>query len=490
LNLIYIIAYSLFYTKGIKAMAENDLEQAEVIKKWWKENGLAVVTGVILGLVLLFGWRAWKANEASQQEMASYLYSQAMESFDQGNLEKARELVSQLLSDYNSSAYAVEITLRLARQAVEEQNYEEAHAHLDWVIKQNKTVEFTHIAQLRKARLLLAEQRDTELKALLDSVSDSAGAFKMSFLEVSGDLAVLQGRLGDARSAYSEALAMSDGLEDGFSSEHKELVQMKLDSLGKTQSEQVVAAIPPAIMPETTDQIAELVEPVETVETVETTEVSTEIAPEQAVETVETVETTEVSTEIAPEQAVETTEEITTEQIDPIDAKKQSLAPSIETLATILQNSADPETGEIPDDAITATLDKLAPTLSEIATIVEQFAVQTTTSDTKELPLPDTTEQLDSIKQSSAKITQSASTIDEKIVTKKQNLAVPMKELATILEQSVDTESGKIPQHAIPAALEQLAPALSEIADILLQLPPTQPKSSNEQQEDDAKHEE
>ena len=35
----------------------NDEQQAEAIKEWWKENGKAILVGATLGLVGMFGWR-------------------------------------------------------------------------------------------------------------------------------------------------------------------------------------------------------------------------------------------------------------------------------------------------------------------------------------------------------------------------------------------------------------------------------------------------
>jgi predicted negative regulator of RcsB-dependent stress response len=38
---------------------ETDDEKVEAIKKWWKDNGISVATGVVIGLAVVFGWRAW-----------------------------------------------------------------------------------------------------------------------------------------------------------------------------------------------------------------------------------------------------------------------------------------------------------------------------------------------------------------------------------------------------------------------------------------------
>ena len=38
---------------------ETEDQQLEDFKKWWKENGSSIITGVVLGLAVLFGTRSW-----------------------------------------------------------------------------------------------------------------------------------------------------------------------------------------------------------------------------------------------------------------------------------------------------------------------------------------------------------------------------------------------------------------------------------------------
>ena len=44
----------------------TDEEKLELLKKWWKENGGSIITGVVLGLALLFGGKAWFAYQDRQ----------------------------------------------------------------------------------------------------------------------------------------------------------------------------------------------------------------------------------------------------------------------------------------------------------------------------------------------------------------------------------------------------------------------------------------
>ena len=46
-------------------------EQVEALKKWWRENGKAVIAGFIIGFGAIFGWREWQAHVTEEAQKAS-----------------------------------------------------------------------------------------------------------------------------------------------------------------------------------------------------------------------------------------------------------------------------------------------------------------------------------------------------------------------------------------------------------------------------------
>ena len=44
---------------------ETEEQQVEALKQWWAENGRAVLMGIGLGLVLIFGFRFWQSSKVS-----------------------------------------------------------------------------------------------------------------------------------------------------------------------------------------------------------------------------------------------------------------------------------------------------------------------------------------------------------------------------------------------------------------------------------------
>jgi predicted negative regulator of RcsB-dependent stress response len=215
---------------------QTDEQQAEAIKKWLKDNGLSVAMGIALGFALLFAWRWWLSYTQKQEESTSTLYEQVLIAMDKGETEKTLEFANILLTKHTNTAYAVLTALNLAQSDLKQGNIPSSHARLDWVIKQNYSPEFTHIARLRKAQLFLSENKINESKQLITGVEEST--FKASYAALKGDIAVAEGQMETARIAYQESL------NGELSPDYKNLVEMKLHDLGVNEGIRVVAMPP------------------------------------------------------------------------------------------------------------------------------------------------------------------------------------------------------------------------------------------------------
>jgi predicted negative regulator of RcsB-dependent stress response len=205
---------------------DSEEEQVEALKKWWKENGAAALIGIIVGLTLLFGWRGWQSHLQQQAELASVQYEKMISLLEEKKINEAREVASVLLSDHSNSGYAALTALILAHQDLEDGQIEASQAHLRWVIEQAELPEFTHLARLRLGRLLLSQQKIPEAKALIEGVKTDK--FKAGYAELRGDIAVAQGQITTARTAYQEALD-----DKNVTGEVQKLLQMKLENLGQ-----------------------------------------------------------------------------------------------------------------------------------------------------------------------------------------------------------------------------------------------------------------
>ena len=196
-------------------------QQIAAIKQWWKENGSSIVTGVVLGLAVLFGGKAWFAYQERKAQNASNIFAVMMKALQNGDTLNAGEKAGMLLADYASTPYAALGALALARLRVEEGQLDAARTQLQWVLDNSNSEVFRDIASLRLARVLIASG-DLDAATAIAGRAPSDVAFEALFAEVRGDIQRTRGDLVAAGAAYQQALAALPG-----DSQQREMLQLK-----------------------------------------------------------------------------------------------------------------------------------------------------------------------------------------------------------------------------------------------------------------------
>jgi predicted negative regulator of RcsB-dependent stress response len=206
-------------------VTRSEEEQVEALKKWWSENGLAVIGGIIIGLIAIFGWRGWQGYQLAQAEAASNLYTHLILDVRRQKFVHARKVADQIIADYQRTEYAVYASLLLAKFDIDNGKPEDAVKKLQWVIDNTKYDELKHLSRIRIARILLSESKSEQALQLINSVSH--GEYSASYEELRGDIMLQQGDINAARKAYQLALSESDDAIKDNSYLH-----MKIDNLG------------------------------------------------------------------------------------------------------------------------------------------------------------------------------------------------------------------------------------------------------------------
>lgn len=194
-------------------------QQVEAIKRFWKENGIAIMVGAVIGLGGLWGWQYYSDSQLAAKEAASQGYQEVVE-----NLQADDGIVraEAFLANHQSSGYAAMTALVLAAQEVENNNLEAALVHLQTAV-QSKDGSLQNVAKMRLARVQLAMN---EAQAALDSVAKiDAEAFTAQVEEIKGDAYVMLADFTNARLAYSAAVEADSA---------NRIVKMKLDNLAIT----------------------------------------------------------------------------------------------------------------------------------------------------------------------------------------------------------------------------------------------------------------
>jgi len=199
-------------------------QQVEALKKWWKENASSIVTGLLLGLALLFGGKSWFAYQDRKAENASNIYATMMTALNSGEENLVTEKAAVLLADFTSTPYATLAALALAKIKLQQGELAAAHAQLQWALDHAGSDVIKQTVRLRLARVLLAEG-DPDAAGALISQSQPEGEFAPLFGELRGDIAMARGNTSDARAEYAQALAGMKAEAPG-----RQLLQLKYDN--------------------------------------------------------------------------------------------------------------------------------------------------------------------------------------------------------------------------------------------------------------------
>jgi predicted negative regulator of RcsB-dependent stress response len=183
----------------------SEKEQVEALRKWWKENGSSVITGVLLGLSVLLGGKAWFGYQETRTLSASNIYAQMMAALNRDEQEPARNYANQLIGEYSGSGYAPLAALALARLAVAQGELPAAEVQLQWALDHASSPELKHTARMRLIRVLIDQNQLAQAAQQLKSVGE-AGAYAYLYTELQGDLAMLEGNTAEAARAYRQAL--------------------------------------------------------------------------------------------------------------------------------------------------------------------------------------------------------------------------------------------------------------------------------------------
>jgi len=204
---------------------DTEQEELEALQKWWKENGRAVVVGLVLGLGGVFGWTTWKGQAEATAERVSIVYQSMVEMAAANDHAEALVRADQIIRDHPGSEYAALAGLLGAKSAFAVGRSDDANRLLGWVVENASRTELGDVARIRSARLLLDQGKSDAALAMLAKVGTSA--FAATVEELRGDILVENRQRDAAARAYETALA-SDSMTSGM----RARLQMKRDELG------------------------------------------------------------------------------------------------------------------------------------------------------------------------------------------------------------------------------------------------------------------
>lgn len=206
---------------------ENEDQQVEAIKKWLKDNGPSLLLGLGIGVGGLLGWREYLAYQTDHSAEASELYQAVQTQVANNRLDDVHiQKADRIRNEFSNTPYAALAALTQAKYSYENGDAEAALMHLRWASENTEEADVRHLADLRRARILIAQKKYDEAETIL--LADHPAAFTAGYEELKGDLYVARGERAQARVAYDKAINATDGTPSRW-------LQLKRQDLGTAE---------------------------------------------------------------------------------------------------------------------------------------------------------------------------------------------------------------------------------------------------------------
>ena len=209
----------------------DEYEQGERVRTWLRNNGSSLISGIAIGLALLFGWQWWQGRTDVSRHEAAAEYHAFTTALEAGEDDKAMAHATVLREQYPELPFAALASLQHAAALNRAGKPAEALAALALVSGENVDPSLAALAKVRAARILVGDGKPEEVLKQLDAAAEQA--YPAIAAEIRGDAELALGRREQARAAYEQALASLD-----VAAPTRAMIELKLTDAGGTPSAQ------------------------------------------------------------------------------------------------------------------------------------------------------------------------------------------------------------------------------------------------------------
>ena len=206
-------------------------EQGERVKNWLRENGSAIVMGLVLAFGLMFGFKQWQAWQTSNRQQASAEYQMVVSKIEAGNMDAAVSNYEVLKAEFPKSAYTSMASMMMAKARLSAGQVEIAITELTHAMNNAEPAPVRVIARERLARVKLSQGDADAALALLEGAPSEIG-FEAQFAEIRGDIYLAKGEPELAVQSYQTSLSLLDEAVG-----NRQLLIIKLEALGAGEEE-------------------------------------------------------------------------------------------------------------------------------------------------------------------------------------------------------------------------------------------------------------
>ncbi|WP_151995790.1 YfgM family protein [Buttiauxella massiliensis] len=200
---------------------ENDNEQVDAVKRFFAENGKALVVGVVLGIGALVGWRYWNGHQVESSMASSLEYqtvTDAVRADQPATLSAAEKFAAGTKNTYGALA-----SLELAQKYADNNDLAKAAAQLQQGLSSTSDANLQALINARLARIQIQQKQSDAALKTLDSIKGEGWVAIVADLR--GEALLSKGDKQGARDAWSK------GSQTDASPALREMMQMKINNL-------------------------------------------------------------------------------------------------------------------------------------------------------------------------------------------------------------------------------------------------------------------
>ncbi|SPY78083.1 YfgM family protein [Providencia rustigianii] len=202
----------------------NENDQVDAVKRFFANNGVALVIGLVIGVGGVFGWNYWQSHKSNVLQESAAKYESVSTQLHTGSaqgIEAAKKFAAE-----TDDVYSAMMGLELAQVSVDKGDLASADKALTDALAKAKTVDMQDVINLRLARVQLAQGN---ADAALASIAKIQGkSWKAAAQDVRGDALLHKGDKSGAKAAYTQ------GLESEGSQSLRGLLTLKLNNVSNS----------------------------------------------------------------------------------------------------------------------------------------------------------------------------------------------------------------------------------------------------------------
>ena len=200
-------------------------EEEDKFILWFKENYKNILMGILFGVTIVTSYKFYTDSKVNSMHNISLKYEQVMNDYKNNNNKSLLKLSKELSETNPNNIYTNMLNLYAAKIFHETGNYDKSLGKLNLVISNIESDDIKIIAQLRKIRIMLAQNKlDSAYEYIISINSYDNNPF---LIELIGDIYYKKNNQKLAREFYQKSLQFN------LSPNKTKIIKNKIDLLQK-----------------------------------------------------------------------------------------------------------------------------------------------------------------------------------------------------------------------------------------------------------------